>query len=95
MPFPFYWLGALVAGLLLAGVLTIFGFAFDVVMRATNEVGCSVLPGLVAGFREWTANHGEAARLPASQQGFDPTSPFEEIQLRDGPLLRRVDGRVH
>ena len=94
MPFPFYWIGALVAGLVLAGALAVFGLALDVVMRATNGVRGSVLPGLVAGFREWTADRGRAADGPASGHGSAPTSPIEDILLHDGPLLERVHPHV-
>jgi len=94
MPFPFYWIGAFVAGLVLAVVLTIFGFALDVVTRAAHEVRGSVLPGLVSGFREWAADRGGAARPSASPQGSDPTSQIEDIPLRDGPPPERVHAHV-
>jgi hypothetical protein len=94
MPFPFYWIGAFVAGLLLAGVLAIFGLALDVLTRATTEVRGTVLPGLVAGFREWTTDRGGPARRPASPQGTDPTSSIEDTVLRDGPPLERVHAHV-
>lgn len=94
MPFPFYWMGALIAGLLLAGVLTIFAFALEVVMGATSEVGASVLPGLVAGFREWTADRGGAADRPALAHGSAPAFPIEDIPMHDGSPLERVQPHV-
>ena len=94
MPFPFYWMVALVAGLLLAGVLTIFGFALEVVMRATSKGGGSVLPALVAGFREWTPDLGGAADRPASAHRSAPTFPIDDITMHEGPRLERVHPHV-
>lgn len=94
MPFPFYWIGALVAGLVLAGALTVFGLALDVVARATNGVRGSVLPGLVAGFREWTGDRGGAARSPAARQDPGPASPIEDAPPLDRQSMERVHPRV-
>lgn len=55
MAFPFWWIGALTAGLFLASVFTVFGFALRLLNRTTAEIRGSVLPSLVSGFRDWTA----------------------------------------
>ena len=60
MAFPFWWIGALTAGLFLAAVFTMFGFALRLVNRTTAEIRGSVLPGLVSGFRDWTGMRAPA-----------------------------------
>jgi len=72
MAFPFWWIGALTAGLFLAAVFTMFGVALRLVNRTTAEIRGSVLPGLVSGFRDWTG-----IRAPArigSTAGVSPAS---------------------
>ena len=54
MAFPFWWIGALTAGLFLAASFLLFGLALRLLNRATTEIRGSVLPGLVSGFRDWT-----------------------------------------
>lgn len=54
MPFPFWWLGALVAAVFLSAVMTIFGVLLKLMDRAATEVRESILPGVVSGMRDWT-----------------------------------------
>ena len=63
--FPFYPIGAIVAGALLGGVLTLFVAALMAVDRGASHVAGSVLPGLVSGIRGW-ATSGRADRPNAS-----------------------------
>jgi hypothetical protein len=102
MSFPFLWIGIIVAGTFLAAVLTVFGIAVELVARVTHEVRGSVLPGLVAGFREW-ADDGVAparrASTPASAPpehpaAAPPESPFEDLATREVPAAGRVRGHV-
>lgn len=95
MQVPFFWLGALVAGLLLTTVLALFGFALNLLSRATNEVRGSILPGLVSGFRGWAAERGPARQRSSSPRSVEAPPPFEEIPLRDGPPVGRVHPHVH
>jgi hypothetical protein len=95
MHIPFIWFGAFVAGFFLMAVMTLFGLALKLLTHATDEVRGSVLPGLISGFRGWADDHGPARPRPSSPRSPEVTSPFEEIQLRDGPPLRRVHARVH
>ena len=58
MPFPFLWIGALVAAAFLTFVFTLFGLLMKLLNRATPEVRESILPGLVTGIRDWADGHG-------------------------------------
>ena len=58
MPFPFWWIGALTAGLFLAVVFTLFGFALRLLAWTAGEMRQSMLPGVVAGFRGWAGTGG-------------------------------------
>jgi hypothetical protein len=80
MPFPFYWVGALVAGVFLTAVLTIFGVLLKLTNRAATEVRESILPGLVSGMRDWADEHG----LPAIRLS-SPRSADDGPQLDDTP----------
>jgi hypothetical protein len=95
MQVPFFWLGALAAGLLLTAVLALFGVALNLLSRATNEVRGSILPGLVSGFRGWATERGPARPRSSSPRSVESSSPFEDIPLRDGPPLGRVHPHVH
>ncbi len=77
MPFPFWWIGALTAGLFLAAVFTMFGFALRLLNRTTAEIRGSVLPGLVSGFRDWTGTHAPARA--GSSAGASP-APFPIVE---------------
>jgi hypothetical protein len=94
MPFPFYWIGALLAGLVLAGAMTVFGLALEAVARVTHGVRGSVLPGLVAGFREWRADAGTAVHPDAGGGRSAPPSSLEDILPLDSGPLERVHPRV-
>lgn len=52
MAFPFLWIGAIFAGIVLGAALTLFVLAMRAVDRAATEVRGSILPGLVEGFRD-------------------------------------------
>lgn len=54
MPFPFWWVGAMVAAIVLGTAFTLFGVATRLLARAADEIRDSVLPGLVSGLRDWT-----------------------------------------
>ena len=81
MAFPFWWIGALTAGLFLAAAFTMFGLAIRLLNRTTNEIRGSVLPGLVSGFRDWTETRApthvgsEAGTSPASGPDLDEERP--------------------
>jgi len=53
MAFPFWWMGALTAGIFLATVFALFGVSYRLLNRTTAEIRGSMLPGLVSGFRDW------------------------------------------
>jgi hypothetical protein len=80
MPFPFYWVGALVAAVFLTVVMTVFGVLLKLMNRAATEVRESILPGLVSGLRDWADEHG----LPAIQRS-SPRSSEDGPQLDDTP----------
>ena len=63
MPFPFLWIGALVAAAFLTFMFTVFGLLMKLLNRATTEVRESILPGLVVGIHDWADDH----RQPASR----------------------------
>ena len=94
MSFPFYWVGAFVAGLMLAGALTLFGLGMKVVTRATNDVRGSMLPGLVSGFREWTANREDVHNTRASRPESDHPSAIEDITTQNCAPVERVRANV-
>ena len=94
MSFPFYWIGAVVAGLILAGALTIFGLGLKVVTRATNDVRGSILPGLVSGFREWAANREDVGDSRVSRSESDHSYVIEDITTQNGPPVERVGANV-
>ena len=71
MVFPFWWIGALTAALVLGGAFVVFGIAIRLVTRTTNEIRGSMLPGLVSGFRNWA----EATR--EHRGSTDPTDPTD------------------
>jgi len=95
MPFPFIWTRALVAGLVLLWALAAFGLALEAVTRVPNEIRGSILPGLVAGFREWDAEGGAAARSSADVSRSPTYSPIEDSAPLDGGSLEQVHPRVH
>ena len=54
MPFPFFPIGALVAGAILGAALTLFVTALMVMDRAASRAADALLPGLVSGIRGWS-----------------------------------------
>lgn len=69
MPFPFYPIGALVAGAVLLGALTVFVAALmamdRAVSRASGAAG-SVVSGLVSGVRGWSAGQTPDVDRPSA-----------------------------
>ena len=55
MPFPFYPIGALVAGAILGAALTLFVAALMAIDRTASRAADAVLPGLVSGIRGWSS----------------------------------------
>jgi hypothetical protein len=53
MTLAFYPFGAFLAGLFLGSAFTLFAVGLRVLDRAAPRSGGTVLPGLVAGFRDW------------------------------------------
>lgn len=80
MPFPFLWIGALVAAAFLTFMFTVFGLLLKLMNRATTEVRESILPGLVVGIRDWADDHRPSAsrivspRATEDMPTLDPTS---------------------
>lgn len=72
MAFPFYWIGALTAGLFLATVFAVFGVALRLLNRTTDEIRDSMLPGLVSGFRDWAVPR--TRRVASSPGAVSPAS---------------------
>jgi hypothetical protein len=75
MPFPFYPVGAVVAGLFLGAVLTLFGLAMRLLDRGARSA--SMLPSVVSGFRDWSTEHRPARMVSpdASTPGSPPWPP--------------------
>lgn len=88
MPFPFYWIGALVAGAFLSLVLTIFALALRFLARTTSEVRGSILPGLVSGFRDWAGERNSIVRRIVSPGGSEPGGGIEDAPLNGPPAER-------
>jgi hypothetical protein len=94
MPFPFYWIGALVAGAFLSLVLTIFALALRLLTRTTSEIRGSILPGLVSGFRDWAGDRSVVRRLvsprsPEPGDGIEDAAPVQALPAeRLQPRLR-------
>lgn len=58
MPFPFLWIGALIAAAFLTSMFFVFGVLMKLLNTATTEVRASILPGLIEGIRDWADDHG-------------------------------------
>ena len=90
MPFPFYWIGALVAAAFLTMVITIFGVLLKVMNRAATEVRESILPGLVVGIRDWADDHGLPAMPITSPRSAEGGSAVDETPSNTGLRLEHV-----
>ncbi len=90
MPFPFYWIGAFVAGAFLGTVLTIFGLSLRLLTRTTSEVRSSILPGLVSGMRDWAAEQGTVVRRIVSPGGSEPGGEIDDVAGRAAPPVERL-----
>lgn len=82
MPFPFYWIGAFVAGAFLSLVLTLFALALRFLTRTTPDVRGSILPGLVSGFRDWAGDRNSRVRRLVSPGGSEPGNAIEDVPLK-------------
>jgi hypothetical protein len=93
VPLPFLPFGALVASLFLGAALTVFALAIRGVDRAATSMGKSVLPGLVDGFRDWSA--GKPAGHPADDRTI-ATEPAVPDTMEDvAPAAPISVERVH
>jgi hypothetical protein len=81
MPFPFYWMGALVAAVFLTTVIAIFGVLMKLLNRATTEVRQSILPGLVDGMRDWVDDHGLPRARIISPRADEGRSSVDDLQV--------------
>lgn len=81
MPFPFYWIGAIVASVVLLVTLSLFGAALRAIDRAVMGVRGSILPGLVEGFRDWTDDLRPARR----RRTVSPSGPETGDGIEDAP----------
>jgi hypothetical protein len=90
MPFPFYWIGAFVAGAFLSLVLTLFALALRFLTRTTSEVRGSILPGLVSGFRDWAGERNSIVRRIVSPGGSEPGDGIEEALSSAVPPVERL-----
>ena len=79
MPFPFYWIGAVVAAAFLTTVMAIFGLLMKLMNRATTEVRQSILPGLVVGIRDWVDDR-DIPTLPIISPRHDEGGPTVDEQ---------------
>ena len=82
MPFPFFPIGALVAGAILAAALTLFVAAMLAMNRALTRATDTVVTGLVSGIRSWGAG-ARAVPEPAAPlgPGHDPIEPASAIPV--------------
>jgi hypothetical protein len=81
VPFPFLPLGWVLAVTVLVGALTLFGLALRAMDRAATRVGgelrATILPGLVAGLRQWQP------AMPAPGVQPPPSLSPSEIEVVD------------
>ncbi len=87
---PFYWVGAIASAAFLAIVITVFGLLLKVGSSAATEVRESILPGLVAGIRNWTDDQGSPTPAVSSPGAGVAGSTFEETRAAEGLRLERV-----
>lgn len=90
MAFPFYWIGAFLAGAVLGAALTLFVLAMRAVDRAATEVSGSILPGLVEGIRDWADDRRRAPRRPVSPGGPEAGDEIEEAPSSTAPAVERL-----
>lgn len=83
MAFPFWWIGALTAALVLGATFVAFGIAIRLVSRTTGEIRGSMLPGLVSGFRTWA--EARESRAASSGDSPDASGPATMEERPDSP----------
>ena len=66
--FPFVWVGAAFAAGFLAVAMLVF-VALARLLRVPEDGQGSIVPGLVAGVRDWTSGRSAAVRKIVSPQG--------------------------
>jgi hypothetical protein len=86
MPFPFLWIGALVAAAFLTFMFLVFGVLMKLLNRATTDVRGSILPGLIEGIRDWADDHG----LPPIRM-VSPRSDEDEPSVHEPPTPLRLE----
>jgi hypothetical protein len=87
--FPFVWVGAAFAAGFLAVAMLVFA-ALARLLRVPEEGQGSIVPGLVAGVRDWTSSRTAALRSVVSPQGSSPmvedapglAAPVERLAAR-------------
>jgi hypothetical protein len=88
MPFPFFPIGALVAGAILGAALTLFVTALMAMDRAASRAADALLPGLVSGIRGWsnrrvTDGAGRPTGSPTTDvDAVEPAAPIPVDRVR-------------
>lgn len=77
MPFPFYPIGAVIAGAILAAALTLFVAAMLAMDRAVSRATGLVVSGLVTGIRGWSETRTRA-EIPDRKAVGSPAGPPAE-----------------
>jgi hypothetical protein len=87
---PFYWVGAIFSAAFLAIVITIFGLLLKIGGSAATEVRASILPGLVAGIRNWADDEGTPTPAVSSPRAGGGGASVEEAPAPEGLRMERV-----
>ena len=87
MPFPFYPIGAIVAGVILGGALTLFVAALMAIDRTASRVAGSVVSGLVSGIRGWSPGRPERQTVVSSSPA---SSDEERSEIASAVPIERV-----
>ncbi len=90
MPFPFLWIGALVAAAFLALTFALFGLLMKLMNRATTEVRASILPGLAIGIRDWADHRDRSVTRTISPRPVEDAPMNEEVSGAAGLRLQPV-----
>ncbi len=89
MPFPFLWMGALLAATFLSAVFAIFALALRLLDRTATEVRGSILPGLVSGLDDWRDGRSAIRRL-VSPRGSEPGGEIDDASPGQAPPVERL-----
>ena len=86
MPFPFLPWGAMLAIAVLAGAMTVFGLALRAMDRAFSAGRRAMMPGLVAGLRNWSDGRRVTERpSPPPAPSVAPSAEIVELVDRHIP----------